>query len=338
VNRRAPCLLPLVAALALAGCGPQDFMHGGGPAARGIAHLGWFALGVFIAVTILVWLLMAAIVLRRRGGSFAEHAPVAPSSVGIDWVLIGGFAIPAAILALLFTLSVNSMERFPMEHSGTGAPLIRVTGRQWWFDAQYLFARDDQGVHVPGEIHIPTGCAVDLELVSKDVIHSFWVPKLHGKVDMVPGQVNRIRIEADSPGIFEGECGEFCGPQHAHMRLRVVAEDGKDFMRWLDAQRADAAAPATDEALAGRHVFENAACALCHAVRGTQARADVGPDLTHVASRARIAGYSIDNDTAHLAAWIVHAQSLKPGAQMPDLDQLSGTQLRQLTAYLRSLE
>jgi len=331
--------LAAAAALGLAACGgPQDFMSGGGPAARGIAHLGWFALIVLIAVTVVVWLLMAAIVLRRRGGSFATHAPVAPSPVGMNWLLIGGFAIPAAILALLFTLSVSSMERFPMQHSGTPTPLIRVTGRQWWFDAQYLFAREDEGVHVPGEIHIPTGCAVDLELVSKDVIHSFWVPKLHGKVDLVPGQVNHIRIQADEPGIYEGECGEFCGVQHAHMRLRVVAEDGKDFMQWLDRQRADAAAPSSGDALAGRRVFEGGACALCHSVRGTQARADVGPDLTHVASRRRIAGYSIDNTTANLAAWIVHAQSLKPGAQMPDLDQLNGTQLRQLTAYLQSLK
>jgi cytochrome c oxidase subunit 2 len=179
---------------------------------------------------------------------------------------------------------------------------------------------------------------VDLELISRDVIHSFWIPKLHGKVDLVPGLTNSIRIEADHAGTYDGECGEFCGVQHAHMRLRVVAEEPKAFMQWLDAQRSDAVPPRGDLAIAGKRIFEQGPCALCHTVRGTAAHGDVGPDLTHFGSRKKFAGDSIENNTANLSAWITHAQSLKAGAQMPDMTFFTGTELRQLTAYLQGLQ
>lgn len=328
----------LVVALALGGCsGPQDFLSTAGPAARSLAHVGGFALLVFSGVTVAVWLLLLAIALRRRG-SFDAHAPLEAASEGQSWILVGGFAIPVAILAVVFVAMLSTLKAFPMEHAGDAPSDILVTGRQWWFDAEYRFGPEDRSVRAPGELHIPAGRPVEISLQTRDVIHSFWVPKLHGKVDLVPGLVNRIRIQADAPGIYDGQCAEFCGVQHAHMRLRVVAEAPDAFAAWLERQRAPAAAPVDADAQRGAGVFQRAACPLCHAVRGTAARGDVGPDLTHVGSRTRIAGGSLPNDTAHLEAWITHAQSLKPGAQMPDLTSFSGEELRQLTAYLQSLE
>lgn len=328
----------MLAPVALEACGgPLDFMSAtGGPAARGLAQLGWIALLLFCAATVVVWLLLAWIAMRRRG-DFASHAPVDEAAGGQSWILIGGFAIPAAILALLFVLMLSSLKTFPMHHAGDREPDIRVIGRQWWFDAEYRFARDDLGFHASGELHIPTGTAVDITLQTRDVIHSFWVPKLHGKVDLVPGLVNHLRISADRPGIYDGQCSEFCGVQHAHMKLRVVAESPDAYRQWVAAQRLPAHVPVSADARQGEAVFMAAPCAACHTVRGTDARGQVGPDLTHFASRSRFAGASLPNDTAELAAWITHAQSLKPGAQMPDMNMFSGEQLRQLTAYLQSL-
>jgi cytochrome c oxidase subunit 2 len=334
MKRAATLLLPCL----LAACsGPQDYLSPEGPAARTLARLGLFTLILFVAVSVASWLLLWAVI-RRRRGSFAEHAPVQETRLGHGWILVGGVVIPLLVLGLVFGLSLHTLKAFPMEHGDPATPLVRVTGQQWWFDAEYRLSGEDLSVHAPTEIHIPVGCPVEFELATRDVIHSFWVPKLHGKVDLIPGMVNRIRVQADRPGVYEGECGEFCGVQHAHMRLQVVAEDGKDFMRWLEHQRADAAEPSTGAERHGQAVFLRAACPLCHSVRGTPARGTVGPDLTHVGARRRIAGGSLDNDTANLAAWISHAQSLKPGAQMPDLTQFDGQELRDLTAYLQSLK
>jgi cytochrome c oxidase subunit 2 len=164
------------------------------------------------------------------------------------------------------------------------------------------------------------------------------VPKLHGKVDLVPGMANRIRLQADHPGVYDGQCAEFCGEEHAHMRVRVVADPPADYARWWRRQTAHAFEPRTAAQAHGRAVFMAGPCAVCHTIRGTAAHGTVGPDLTHVGSRSRIAGGMLPNDTADLEAWIVHAQSLKPGARMPDMDGLTGAQLRDLTAYLQSLK
>ena len=188
------------------------------------------------------------------------------------------------------------------------------------------------------EIHVPVGMPVEIGLRSADVIHSFWVPQLHGKVDVVPGQENRIRILATKAGRYRGECAEFCGEQHAHMVLYVVADPPEQFYRWVADQRAAAPEPQTAEQRRGRDVFETKACVVCHTIRGTRANATVGPDLTHLASRATIASGSYPNNAGYLSAWVTHAQSLKPGAAMPDLTVFSGDELRSLVAYLESLK
>jgi cytochrome c oxidase subunit 2 len=317
--------------------GPQDYMHAANAGAHEIARFGWWVLIVFGIAAALVWLLLARIGLRDESGSFAEHAP-AEEEVGRPWIVIGGLGIPAVVFFAFFALMFAPM-RASSTHARAGQPAdIHVVGHQWWFEGQYRGAGIDQSVWVPTELHIPVGKPVDIELETRDVIHSFWIPKLHGKVDLVPGEINRVRVIADVPGVYRGECGEFCGVQHAHMRLEIVAESPDRYAAWLESQRAPARPSySSDEVTRGQQVFLSAPCALCHTIRGTEARGSVGPDLTHVGGRARIAGGSFENTPANLAAWIIDAQSLKPGAQMPSMRQLSGTDLRALVAYLQSL-
>jgi len=317
--------------------GPQDYMRGANPAARDIASFGWWVLIVFCVAAAVVWVLLARIALRFDDGSFAAHAP-AEDEKGRPWIWIGGVGIPAVVFLTFFALMFSPMQASPSHQHADKPADIRVVGKQWWFEAEYLGKTPDMNVRVPTELHIPVGKPVDIELETRDVIHSFWIPKLQGKVDLVPGRVNRVRIMADEPGVYRGECAEFCGVQHAHMRIEIVAEPPAFFEAWLEAQRAPAEEPDVASQVArGRDVFLGAACALCHTIRGTPAQGSVGPDLTHVGSRTRIAGGSFENNTANLAAWITDAQSMKPGAQMPSMRQLPGPDLRALVAYLHSL-
>jgi cytochrome c oxidase subunit 2 len=174
--------------------------------------------------------------------------------------------------------------------------------------------------------------------MTNDVIHSFWVPELHGKVDLINGQRNYIRVEADRAGSYQGQCAEYCGEQHAHMMLLVVAQPEQDYQAWYSGQLSPAGEPMSADALHGRDVFMGAACAFCHQIRGTEAHGGVAPDLTHIASRSGIAANSYENNDANLEAWVTHAQSLKPGAKMPDLAAFNGKDLRDLVAFLRQLK
>jgi cytochrome c oxidase subunit 2 len=340
-KRTAIAMLLVVLPWMLSACNtPENYLgHTGGPAAARLASLGWFVLILFSITSVIVWLIIAWIPMRRRG-TLDWHAPV-DTEDGQSWILVGGVAVPFVVLAVLFGLSLATLRAYPMSHaehshsqSGTG-PHIRVIGHQWWFSAEYLDAGD---ISSPTEIHIPAGQPVDLTLETRDVIHSFWIPKLHGKVDLVPGQINYIRIEAAEPGMYMGQCGEYCGMEHAHMRLAVIAHTPDDYERWLAKASAPAHQPDTDVARHGRAVFESAACPVCHTVRGTQAQGTVGPDLTHVGSRYAIAGGMLLNNRANLQAWVTQAQSLKPGSQMPNLTQFNGEDLQSLVTYLQSLK
>ncbi|HEY7496340.1 MAG TPA: cytochrome c oxidase subunit II [Candidatus Tectomicrobia bacterium] len=334
----APQVTGVFAGLSLLGKwdAEQSIFDPAGPAAGTLAGLSWFVLLLFVGVTLVMWLLILWVALRRRG-TFAEHAPY-DAGGGQPWILIGGFLIPTFILAVVFVHGLRVMEAFPL-HDGTPyKPEIRIIGRQWWWEIHYLGDAPYQRVVTANEIHIPTGQPVEFELESADVIHSFWIPKLHGKVDLVPGLRNHIRLQADQPGMYHGECAEFCGVQHAHMRLLLVAESPERFEQWLEQQRETGVIPTSPEAERGQVLFVSRACGLCHTIRGTEARGGVGPDLTHLASRHRIAANSLPNDTAHLTAWVIHAQSFKPGAQMPNVTQFTGEELRALVVYLQQLQ
>jgi cytochrome c oxidase subunit 2 len=340
-------LLPLI----LAGCSTaQSTYNPEGHAAHEIAKLSWFMTILFLVVTAVMWVLLFVAVTKRRG-TLSEHAPI-DSGGGQMWVAIGGLAIPLLILSLIFVLGLRLLSRFPI-HGAHGAmdmnhaamnrgeiksPDILVIGHQWWWEVHYLDGGLDQQFTTANEIHIPTNRPVDIELESADVMHSFWIPGLHGKVDLIPGHINYVRLEASRVGSFPGQCAEYCGAQHAHMRLLVVVQPPDEYAAWIQQQVKPATDPATAIARAGEQTFVAGPCSLCHQVRGTTSGGRVGPDLTHVGSRQYLAANTIPNNDAYLEAWITHAQSFKPEAQMPDLTQFDGRQLQGLVAYLRQLQ
>jgi cytochrome c oxidase subunit 2 len=213
---------------------------------------------------------------------------------------------------------------------------IEVTGQQWWWKARYLSDDASQVFTTANEIHIPAGEPVRIKLIGGDVIHSFWVPPLSGKTDTIPGQVNETWLEAAKPGRYRGQCTEFCGWQHAHMALYVIAEPRPDFDNWRNAQLQPAAAPTTPEVTRGEHLFVFH-CGACHMVRGTQAGGSVAPDLTHLMSRGTIAAGTLPNTIGDLSGWIANPQGIKPGARMPDLF-LSGPELQDIRSFLLTLK
>lgn len=326
-----------LAAAGLVGCGtPQSILHPGGPAGGNLAQIGWIVFILFSIIGLIMWFLLGWAVMRKRG-SLAEHAPWNEGG-GQPWILIGGFAIPFVILSAVFALAMERMTDFPIHDGSHVKADIEVIGHQWWWEVRYISGEPSTQFTTANEIHIPVGRPVDIALQTRDVIHSFWVPALHGKVNLIPEQVNYIRIQADHPGTYQGECAVYCGEQHARMRLLVVADTPDEYEAWRNAQLKPAAEPQTAEAMHGRDVFNGAACALCHTVHGTVAQGQVAPDLTHIASRQYIAANSYKNNEANLEAWATHAQSLKPGAQMPNLTEFTGADLRALVAYLRGLK
>lgn len=346
VRRLCRAVMPL-AALLLAGCASvQSTSNTHGPAARSIEHLSLALSVTFLTAIVVMWGLLA-VALKKRRGSLKEHMPIDIGG-GQAWIAVGGLAIPLLVLSVFFFLGLELLADFPIHgtHEATSAkaematekPDILIIGHQWWWEVHYLSGGSDQQVTTANEIHIPAHRPVNIELRSADVIHSFWVPSLHGKVDMVPGNSNFIRIEASQPGNFIGQCAEYCGEQHAHMHILVVAQEPAAFQEWLINQRKSGVQPVNAEAVLGQHAFLAGPCVRCHTVRGTVAHGKVGPDLTHVGSRMYIGANSFQNNNAYLEAWVAHAQSLKPGCKMPNIDQYSGAELRGLVAYLRQLQ
>ncbi|MGC1870248.1 MAG: cytochrome c oxidase subunit II [Acidobacteriaceae bacterium] len=335
--RRLLLISPLF--LTILGCRhAQSTLYGSGPAANRIANLSWLMVILFLAITAIMWGLIALAAILRKG-TLEEHAPIDVGG-GQGWIAIGGVAIPFVVLCVLFILGLSLLKKFPIHDTAKAdlKPQILVVGHQWWWEVHYLNDNPSLQVTTANEIHIPSNQPVTIELESRDVIHSFWVPALHGKVDLIPGHPNFIRIEASHPGSYRGECAVFCGAQHAHMRLLVIAQPPEVFQEWLKEQREPAQAPTTPDAIAGEKVFLNGPCMMCHSIRGTLAGGTVAPDLTHIGSRQMIAANSFPNDDAYLEAWVTHAQSLKPGALMPNLAAFNGRQLRDLVAYLRQLK
>jgi cytochrome c oxidase subunit 2 len=212
-----------------------------------------------------------------------------------------------------------------------------VTGHQWWWEFEYLHPQPSLSVTTANELHLPVGRPVVFRLQSADVIHSFWVPNLHGKIDLIPGRQTATWLQADRPGVSRGQCAEYCGAQHAHMALSVIAEPAGDFERWLAGQRAVAPAPSTPEQSRGLAVVERGPCAMCHTIRGTAAGARLGPDLTHFATRSTIGAGTAPNTRGHLAGWIADPQRLKPGNRMPPTG-LSPADLQAVLAYLEILK
>jgi cytochrome c oxidase subunit 2 len=345
---RASKMFVLLAVLGLAGCeDAQSIWNTHGPAARSIGNLS-FAMTILFLVFILVMWALFAIALWKRRGTLAEHEPI-DADGGQIWVVIGGIAIPIVVLTTLFVAGLSLMSDFPIHGMRGGMPTatqmankmkpqIVVIGHQWWWEIHYLNDDPSKIVITANELHLPSGQPVSIEVKTADVMHSFWIPALNGKVDMIPGQPNYIRMLASQPGIYKGQCAEFCGDEHARMRLLAVVQKPADYRAWLANQLKPGDQPTSPEAKAGEQIFLSGPCSTCHTVRGTTAAGSVAPDLTHIGSRLMIASDVYPNNDAYLEAWITNAQSLKPDALIPDLPDFTGEQLTDLVAYLRQLK
>jgi cytochrome c oxidase subunit II len=250
-------------------------------------------------------------------------------------VVVGaGIVLPIVLLSVLFAVSDLFVIRTTQAPAANATRLtVLVTGHQWWWEVQY----PGTGAVTANEIHIPVRTPVRLEVRTADVIHSFWVPELNRKIDTIPGKTNAIELYAGAAGRYRGQCSEFCGLQHAHMGVAVIADPPAVFRSWLERQSEPAAAPANAQATSGHHLFLDGSCSSCHAIRGTSADADVGPDLTHVADRQTLAALTIPNTRGDLAEWIRNSQHVKPGNLMPNL-RLRDEQLRAVVAYLEGLK
>ena len=300
-----------------------------GPGARRIAGL-WWVLFWISAVVIVVVTALLVVALRRAGSSDLAVDKEKPR-LGNPFIVVAGVVIPAVILTGTFVYAMVQTNELATAGDETDLT-ITVEAQNWWWEARY-----ENGAVTANEIHIPVGRSVRLLLESPDVVHSFWVPRLQAKMDHVPGVTNEMWLQADEPGRYRGQCAEFCGLQHAHMEFYVVAEPPDEFARWVAAQARPAETPTSASARAGEAVFMDSTCVGCHAIRGTEADAEVGPDLTHLAERETIGAGVLGNTRANLEAFIVDPQAVKPGVGMPPTE-LSTDELSALLDYLEGLE
>jgi cytochrome c oxidase subunit 2 len=322
-----------LAASAFTGCATAPtYLHASGYIGERLATLGWVLLSIASVVVVAVGVLVLVAILRRRPAGDPRRMS---SSGGLGWILIGGIAVPSVILLGVTIYSVRVLAATARPHAEP-ALTVQVIGHRWWWEVHYPGTSPGEAFVTANEIHIPVGRPVRLELTTADVIHSFWIPQLAGKTDLIPGQRNVAWIEADAPGRYWGHCGEYCGLQHANMMMSVVAEPGAAFTRWMEAQRRPAPTPTSTAGVAGREVFTRSACGLCHTIRGTKAAGVLGPDLTHLASRGSLAGGTLTNSLGNLAGWIADPQDLKPGVLMPAVP-LTRDELHALVGYLRGL-
>jgi cytochrome c oxidase subunit II len=330
--RAVPGLLPAAMAIAFAACdAPTHILDTASPDAAAIEWLWWVLLWVCLAVLVLVLAGWAYAVHRRRPPGDQPE----PEGHAVRWILLAGAGIPAVILAGLTAATILTGARISMAAQDPDALVVEVTGHQFWWEAHY----PEAGVVTANEIHIPAGRPTRFRLRSNDVIHSFWVPRLHGKLDLTPGRVGDLVLHPTEPGVYRGFCAEFCGAQHALMGLIVVAQPPEEFEAWLEAQASPAAAPADPEAARGLALFTRHDCHLCHQIRGggLEARSQgVGPDLTHLSSRTTLGAATVPNTTENLTRWIANPHDIKPGVLMPPT-MLAPEDLRALVRYLESL-
>ncbi|WP_418315683.1 cytochrome c oxidase subunit II [Piscinibacter sakaiensis] len=314
---------------------PPPVLDPHGPFSNTVSTLAWvliaMVVGIFLLVCVAMWVALY--------GSDELRAKLGGERV-VKWF---GLVLPAGVLFLLLAWGTTMVAGLTTIQ---GDELrMRVSGNIYWWRVSYLDAAGNEILADANELHIPVGRPVVIEMVSEDVIHSFWVPKLGGKMDMIPGRVNRLKLQADKAGSYGGQCAEFCGGAHSLMGFIVVAHDEADWQRWLDSRRTPAptasasAAPAADQAevLRGRQLFDAVGCAACHRIAGTSAQGLAGPDLTHVGSRHSLGAGILPNNRGTLIGWIGDSQSIKPNNRMPAYRSLSGEQLNALAAYMESL-
>jgi cytochrome c oxidase subunit 2 len=282
-------------------------------------------------IFVIVFSLFLAGALRRRGGTRP-----ATSTKTLTRAVSAGVAMTVVVLFGFLAASVAT-GRAAVSTPQENAVPIQLIGHQWWWEVVYENPIPARQVTTANEIHVPIGRPIALKVTSRDVIHSFWTPNLTGKRDLIPGYTTGVWLFIDKPGVYHGQCAEFCGRQHAHMGLDVVAEDDHEFEEWLDGQRQPALEPKTEQPIAGRAVFMGSRCSACHTIRGTPANGRIAPDLTHFASRSAIGASSRPNTSEHLLEWIRNPHAVKPGNEMP-ANPLGEDNLEAVVAYLEGLK
>ena len=298
------------------------------PQAADIRSLFWFvivAAGV-IFVVVEGALIYSAFAHRDRPGRVAAQFS-GNTRLEIAWT-----ALPAILLAVVFVLTVRTMQQVGTPNGATDPLVIHVVGHQFWWEFDYTNPK----IVTANELHVPVGQPIVLEVTSADVIHSFWVPSISGKTDANPGMVNTLYITVDKPGTYLGQCAEFCGAGHTWMEIRVIAQTPVAYQAWVRDQEKPAATPSGGLAAQGEQVFMSQTCKSCHTIDGTSAKGIVGPNLTHIGSRETIGAGVLTNTPTNMALWLKNPQAVKPGARMPNFNLTPG-QVKVLTAYLESL-
>lgn len=331
-GRRFPGSLPaavLSCALLLSACdGPQSTLTTASDTAERIADLWWWmAAGAAVIWALVVGTAVYAVRVRPE-----KHGPRA----GERLIVWGGAVVPTVVLAGLLVYGLALLPEL-LEPGPEDGLRVEVVGEQWWWRVRYL-APDGRVVEAANEVRLPVGRRVEFRLSSPDVVHSFWIPSLGGKMDMIPGRTTRIALEPSRTGIFRGACAEYCGASHALMAFDAVVLEDAEFEAWLDRQAGPAATPDAPLAARGRDAFLRNGCGACHTVRGTPADGVVGPDLTHVGSRLSLAAGTLPNEPEAFRRWIARSVEVKPGVHMPSFGMLPEEELRALAAYMESLQ
>jgi cytochrome c oxidase subunit II len=329
-ERRGHGLIALVALLgALAGGGSADssIVNPKGSEADRIAGVWWLMFGLAAGVYVIVggFILYASTRGRRRG---AEPSRLRDNS----FIWIGGVIGPLVILGVLAVVTVHTTTA--LRQPARNELRVDVVGKDWWWEVRYPAER----IVTATDIYLPAGQPVVIRIRSDNVIHSFWVPELAGKMDAIPGQTNELRFTANEPGTYAGRCAEYCGIQHTHMGFSVHVLSPGDYGRWLARRQRTPSEPVSDEAAAGQLTFQREACAGYHTVDGTSAQGRVGPNLSDLGARSSLGAGAIENTPAHLEQWIRDAPSIKPGVLMPPFLALSDREVATITAYLESLK
>ena len=304
---------------------PPAVLDPAGPYSEPVTVLAWVLL---LGGTLILVIVLGALWVALRGSPRLKTRLGGEKAI---WIL--GFAFPSVVLTGLLVWGLLLTSSLSAARVPEGAMRVKVIGEMWWWRVHYQDGQGRETLRDANELHIPIGQPVLLELEAPDVIHSFWVPRLGGKMDMIPGRTNRLLIEADAPGIYKGQCAEYCGGPHALMGFVVVAHTPADFARWQASRL-----PSQGAGGEGLALFLSSGCAACHTIRGTPARGLAGPDLTHVGSRRTLGAGILPNNPGTMAGWVADSQAIKPANRMPAYHQFSGEELQALTAYLVSLK
>jgi cytochrome c oxidase subunit 2 len=339
--RYATRLAIFAASVAVSCGGRQSAVDAAGVQASQLEHLWWMFFYVTAAVYVMVMVVLLTAVFRRQRSNendAPDKTTNTPRETRAANVVKAAVGVTVIVLFVLMITSFRAGKA--IDHLANVPPevVIKVTGHQWWWEVEYVDeATPGNNVMTANEIHVPVGRPVKMHLQSNDVIHSLWMPNMHGKKDLVPIYPTTFYFEADKPGEYWGQCAEFCGYEHAKMRFQVTAESDADFQAWLNAGRQIPPPPAGEVEKRGQQIFLASVCTQCHTIAGTGANGRVGPDLTHIASRPYVAAGSLQNTGENLESWIADPQHFKPGIRMP-MNEFSQDDLLALVAYLKSLQ